>query len=576
MSKSKLSGEYSTDVEIGPVKLAVMTIGFSLKSKFNLNILAEHLKLDDTTGISGIRYLDRIRGHFSEQLKDQLKYVIQLGENNPVDYIKYYENGDMECTYQAPYKLQGFETLSQSNKRLVQYIYNYLFTVDDNKHKVVITHGNRKKKNLIEREIGLTSYWQNENWILDISNFQNINRVYEVINMTNIMDIGQVNPDYDNNKIVLSVPVDNLENTMPKVCQIIGDLLEFMKRRDKNYNKKRKDFSNQCSFYVDGYNVKLFSNGKIIITGCRNLEILPILIEKVVTAIKTVTPKESWDLVDLNKKSGPKSGQVLQWFEFCELVRKQEGETYRKMCSEVLSTQFDLSNQNDQIMNLICRLEFLRTYYFQDEKLNDELSRIVQILNECEDVSNYDWSNDTIYGRFLHYVATNQSEYTPDTLDKPWVFPVYLGEPFNNLDYNDYTVNLINSTFKTNLRIDRQCLLNIIKERYGQNIVSSCNDKERYCGLTLKYRLSNDSLASIHIFGAKKGFPPVGSVNIAVPQSWNLVMEAYDFIVNIFRKHYKEFRIIPNECLTLPPDLIKIGNDNSNEKFYLINRDNID
>ena len=612
---------YSTDIEIGPIKLAVMTVGFNLQRKFNLHLLSQHIPVEPscstleevkkikqnepkehttTIPIQGIRYLDTVRGSFNQFMEQEYKFwmtfdppmsFIMSEKSYSYPYLDVRENGTMiwktsrsneedEKNYYQPNPI----SLEKGEINLAHVLLNYLNDCYQSKVKYChLEHGNRKKKNMVEDWIGLqwdVSYESSPHCIFTITNIKDTNTLYDCIRQSQLMQWSDsIYHDKEQKKIHLYFRKENVsmephECFFQRMTQCIRSILHMMKRKNKKVVQKRRDFSNQCSLHLDGYNMKLFSNGKVILTGCRKMEQIPRLLNAFIYVLDSLPSKLSTlKLIDISKKTGPRMDLVRQWFTWCEFVYGFPMGTIMEQCSSQTKHFFDLQFIPSKVMNCIRRLECLRTYYLTDQRIEQELTTL---LDHCH-TQDHPISWNIILQNEIQQLFYNIVYHCPwgqEVPTTPWILPPFLGSEMKyELSMNNYQINLINSTFKTNVKLDREALLRILHQQYSDKIIHSCNDKERYCGLTLKYRLQDGKIASIHFFGAKKCFPPIGSANIAVPHSWKYVEEVYSFLTTILHRHIDEIRLLPNECYISPPDVIYL---NQEEKpFVLINENAI-
>ncbi len=117
------------------------------------------------------------------------------------------------------------------------------------------------------------------------------------------------------------------------------------------------------------------------------------------------------------------------------------------------------------------------------------------------------------------------------------IFPI---ENMNIYEESDLTINMINSTFQTNFKIEQLKLYNLLKSKYEitdvfttyNNCMSSPVRVYLKCFATYDSKKKRSKQPSLFIYRS-------GSVNVVVP-AMNLLYRAYDFINTFFKENYDE------------------------------------
>ena len=120
------------------------------------------------------------------------------------------------------------------------------------------------------------------------------------------------------------------------------------------------------------------------------------------------------------------------------------------------------------------------------------------------------------------------------------IIDIYPIENMKNENDSDLTINMINSTFKTNFKIEQLKLYNLLKSKYDitqvfttyNNCMSSPVRVYLKCFSTYDEKKKRYKQPSLFIYRS-------GSVNVVVPEI-HLLDDAYNFINSFFREHYEE------------------------------------
>ena len=117
------------------------------------------------------------------------------------------------------------------------------------------------------------------------------------------------------------------------------------------------------------------------------------------------------------------------------------------------------------------------------------------------------------------------------------IFPI---ENMNIYEESDLTINMINSTFQTNFKIEQLKLYNLLKSKYEitnvfttyNNCMSSPVRVYLKCFATYDSKKKKYKQPSLFIYRS-------GSVNVVVP-AMDLLSKAYEFINTFFKENYDE------------------------------------
>lgn len=348
---------------------------------------------------------------------------------------------------------------------------------------------------------------------------------------------------------------------------------EIKNNESKKKNVKRPDFSNQCSinYYYNEriFNVKIFGNGNFVITGCKHKDEALEIVKSICSKINGLSgiiqyDLEATDSIDYNSYVKNKKKMLLNNL-LCEYIKQHKHEFFIKFVEPN-------KNSNLIILNLY---SILRSYYKESELSNAfENHESIEILNSITDFA----------------LERNSLLITES-------FPSHIGDKIDN--YIIYTSN-INTIFYSNFYIKPIEICKVIKEKYRQDsegrvIMSAFYSPDNYQAVKCTYisrincNETNHVLCkhkikdkftdkcnckckckniSISIFKGKTGFSK-GSTIINGANTWEQIMDTYNFIKAIYRDNYKQISFEIEDEQESIEDFIKIKDPSGKTRIFI-------
>lgn len=375
-----------------------------------------------------------------------------------------------------------------------------------------------------------------------------------------------------------------------------------IKNKSKNIHKKsinplkktsRKDFSNQCTIIVNidnnrKLNLKIFGNGKIVITGGLSKEDGKFAVSLLKKRIENL--EDHYQIIPNSKFS--------DHFENLSSYLKYIGKNYL-----IFLKFFSLFHLNvDLRLDLILNKKFVNKYLDNDIEICDPVKnnvilyddpndlnaylRLIQIFNICHlyypnvvflDKLNH--PNDPIH-ELIQNLYNFKSEILPLTFDK---------ENFNN-DF-DVTIENYNTMFNSNFQNNRELFTQILNDKYKKlGVISSAKfEPSNYQGINVKYIsriLCNPNCTSQ---GKKKNVKCLckeisflifqeGNIIITGGRSWDQLIDGYNVITKILNDEYQNIVVEKNTKLSnknLPNVIVRQEYIYLNKKKFLENPRNV-
>jgi hypothetical protein len=371
----------------------------------------------------------------------------------------------------------------------------------------------------------------------------------------------------------IQINKDEITGIKFKTRNILIHRGEIKNNESKKKNVKRPDFSNQCSinyrYHERIFNVKIFGNGNFVITGCKHKDEALQIVKRICSKINGLKGiiqynLEATDSIDYNSYVKNKKKMLLNNL-LCMYIKNYQNEFY---------TRFIENNENKNII-ILNLYSILRSYYKENE-LNDAFKE-----------------NDSIeiLDMIIKFALQRNSLLITE------LFQSYIGNEINN--YIIYTSN-INTIFYSNFYIKPIEICKVIKEKYrldsdGKVIMSAfyspdnyqavkctyisrvnCNEENHVlCKHKIKDKLTEKCNCkcrckniSISIFKGKTGFSK-GSTIINGANTWEQIMDTYNFIKTIYRDNYKQISFEIEEQEKYIQDFIKFKDSDGKTRIFI-------
>lgn len=392
-----------------------------------------------------------------------------------------------------------------------------------------------------------------------------------------------------------NINLEILAKCLPLDDQILGKKLldvivegriKVKKRKSKVRSNriKRRDFSNQCTVVVKPYdqrniiNLKIFNNGKIVITGgistdeCANA--IAVFRQKITDLCYTYNITKMTNLPTYPVYIKNISKNYLIFLKLFSLFGLDIDLHLDVLLNKKLINQYkrDINKIVDNVL-LTCKTDadqtgfikifniynIIRMYYTNDqllEKIEHNDQSIMNIINQ-------------LYGE--HDIVL------PITFDKK-----QLHEPFT------VTTENYNTMFDSGFHINRCQLTHILNDIYGPNgpITSAKFEPANYQGINAKYISRVECRPDCKSSGKKRGnckckeisflIFQEGNVIVTGGRSWAQIYDGYQIITDILTKQYESIVVNQAPCIEMvdgfaqPAQIVKI--DENGQKIVFINK----
>jgi len=426
---------------------------------------------------------------------------------------------------------------------------------------------------------------------------EDISNIIDIINETDIM------PHPDDLKLIIvtcktylncNLNLDLLAKKLVLDEQIIGKKLlgvieeGLIKTKPKSHRKivkrrkntSRKDFSNQCTVIVKQpnsekkINLKIFGNGKIVITGGLSKEegkcAVNILKDKIKSLEGTYkilpnsTFENHFENISAYLKYLNKNYLIfLKLFSLYDINIDLRLDIIlnKKLVEKVIENDFGIA---DLVKNEILRCD-------HPEDL-DAYLRIIQVFNICH----LYFPNEMLLDKLnqvdnpIHHIIKHLYEFQEEVL--PLTFDI------NNFNKDfDVTVENYNTMFNCGFQNNREIFTQILNNKYKtEGIITAAKfEPSNYQGINVKYisRILCDKQCTS--LGKKKNIQCLckeisflifqeGNVIITGGRHWEQLVDGYNVIVGIIKEEYHHIMVkkntktpnidTPTQIVTFTPD----------------------
>lgn len=352
----------------------------------------------------------------------------------------------------------------------------------------------------------------------------------------------------------------------------------------------RKDFSNQCTIIVKSnnsdrnINLKIFGNGKIVITGCLSKEEGKFA----VLALKERTQNLE-DIYQIVPNS-----HFYDHFNNIASYLKYMGKNYLAFLK--IFSLFDINV--DLRLDLILNKKFVKTYPDNDIEEcdpikqgvlkcdtvadSDKFIRMIQIFNICHlyfpneiFIDKLDQPEDP-----LHLLIKNLFEL------KPAILPLTFDKENFNKDF-DVTIENYNTMFNSGFQNNREIFTQILNDKYKTTgLISSAKfEPSNYQGINVKYISRVLCTPQCISPGKKKNSKcsckkisflifQEGNIIITGGRSWDQLMDGYKVITDILKEEYHNIMVKKstrqlNHTNDLPSQIIKHSTTTGTKTIYI-------
>ena len=296
-------------------------------------------------------------------------------------------------------------------------------------------------------------------------------------------------------------------------------------------NVEVNDFKNQCTIVIDvgdkKINLKLFTNGKMVATGCKNLEHADTSFNIVCETLQNIEGAMQYSMTRSLKHPIRKcfNNEIYKYIPFMRQLFKIlevradfcENEKYSKLeIWEAFNQQ--LMNEADFHRNVCYAIDVLTLFknYFDCEDKNG-----VNALNSAE-------------GTDLLEKIRRYTNFEDNTING--VFPAYINNHLKILMNPINTkIELINHTMDCGYLLNREAICKILER---EKICANWEyNKDHYSGVVVKYICKDKGKVTVIFFNT-------GKININAAVSVEQSEETYNFVRNFCRDFFAELILI--------------------------------
>lgn len=297
-----------------------------------------------------------------------------------------------------------------------------------------------------------------------------------------------------NSIIINSVTSDDIGSLKILGSRFQDNTKGFIKEVKQNVNKKRKDFSNQCSILAcykrddneTRVNFKVFNNGNIIITGMKQDN------EIIKHAVKLFI-QNIIDLEYVYEYEHDCKEKFLNMFEndfnkYSKFIHNHHIQLLK--INSILNNQVDIGIYNIIGTNII---HSLTLESFIEDLWSDDIYNFIQLFYICYYYSSKDFI-DNINNTKLNDIICNYNI-------KPITFPISFTKDLSFIDNCEIVIENINAMINFDFIIDRSKFYNYILENCCNNDVKNDEnyvdyisfEQSMYQGINVKYKIESNS-----------------------------------------------------------------------------------
>lgn len=301
---------------------------------------------------------------------------------------------------------------------------------------------------------------------------------------------------------------------------------KLKKKKNSKKNQKKKHFVNQITIivsYLNNFiNIKLFGNGKMVITGAKSVDTIKIMIMILLNKIRNLKDRCK---IDTNR-------DITQLFcssvEFSKFLEKNHllllqlinlHDLYMPInWHNILVNKYknDIDYSNNSILDYIKKYVFIDNSNFDQNLLN--LTKLTQLISIVKKYSYQTIKNTKCLNDIQELFNGNYCD-----------LPVSYDTLPSNLDEISVIVNNYNAMFESNIKIDRGKLYEILTNKY--NIAVNYRPSS-YQGLNITDYIDDKKIT---FFAFQDG-----TIMITGNKNWDCIMRGYSKICQLLDDNYND------------------------------------
>lgn len=301
---------------------------------------------------------------------------------------------------------------------------------------------------------------------------------------------------------------------------------KLKKKKNSKKNQKKKHFVNQITIivsYLNNFvNIKLFGNGKMVITGAKSVDTIKIMIMILLNKIRNLKDKCK---IDNNKDISKIFNNSI---EFSKFLEKNSLLLLQLIYLHDLDMPINWHNilvnkyKNDIDYTNTSIIDYVKKYVFNDiENFDQNLSNLTKLTQLINIIKKYSYQ----IVKNPKCINDVQQLFDGEYCD----LPVSYDTLPSNLDDICVIVNNYNAMFESNIKIDRGKLYEILTNKY--NIAVNYRPSS-YQGLNITDYIDNQKIT---FFAFQDG-----TIMITGNKNWDCIQKGYQKICNLLDENYND------------------------------------
>lgn len=325
------------------------------------------------------------------------------------------------------------------------------------------------------------------------------------------------------------------------------------KLKDNKCIKKKKHFINQITIVLTNQtqtiNVKLFGNGKIVITGAKQLEQVSIMLQQLLDKMKTLSQFYQIDSTISISQLFNNTADLLKFMEknsliFLQLINLLNINMPINWHNLFIRKQKDRTQIENS--DIIDNIDYLFYHEINDSTLIDFV-KIVQIIKIIKPYINNQINNPKIINNIFELYNNQSVEFKLTYEQLP--------------DKLNVTVNNYNALFESNLKFDR--------EKFHRVLTNKCQilvnyRPSSYQGLNITYYLNSDTKVTFFAFQD-------GTFMITGNNKWDVIESSYIEMCQILDQYYDDIIAVDNTKTKVNQGPTKFDYTINDQNFTFLN-----
>lgn len=336
------------------------------------------------------------------------------------------------------------------------------------------------------------------------------------------------------------------------------------KKANKNKVKKSNDFKNQCTLNINAggkiLNVKLFNNGKLVFTGCTDIEQIKIATDILTDRLLNLHGELTYDIPDSFR------------FYSTRDIFKKEIVKYRVLIHSLVH-KLNIDVDTEAFNPALDDKEAYSLFMENSDKIDNVESENILILLQIVNIIKSYYNDDEIcsWKDFPEFVENLLTLIDFDQRKIIGDFPSYLGNDTKiTAAYENITISNILKRMSCNFSLNREMVFRLLQD--CSNISHVEFDEDRYSGVVAKFQTTT-GIITIIFFNS-------GKINITAATSDQQIDEAHQFVSDFCKANFSQILMVSDYLnkkraeTDSMPDRFEIC-EHEGVSYILLKKDNI-